>query len=306
MTDYSYAQLESLWIGAGGPKALAPEAAAIAEAESGGNSDSLNPNDNGGRQSSFGLWQISNGTHAPPSPNWANPAVNAQLAVAKWKAAGDSFSPWGTFSSGAYKAFLSSKTSPDPNVPGSPSALTAQTAASGSADCLVGNPLAISVPLIGSLSAGPSCLFSRSNARAFIGAGLVLAGGVMGLATLAFIAVAVGMKAAGPLGKAAEGVGGVMMLVPGAQPAGAAVAAGGKAVRNPAAEGRRRAAGRDRADRERLGEPKENPGLEVGGGTVREDTGDRAGRQRRQGAARSRARRSTGQGRPAPREETGF
>jgi hypothetical protein len=33
MTVYSYAQLEQLWINAGGPKAQAPMAAAIAEAE---------------------------------------------------------------------------------------------------------------------------------------------------------------------------------------------------------------------------------------------------------------------------------
>ena len=151
MTNYSYAQLETLWINAGGPKTLAPLAAAIAEAESGGNSDALNPNDNGGRQSSFGLWQISTGTHSPPSPSWANPAVNAQLAVGKWKGAGQSFSPWGTYSSGAYRAFLSSRTTPDPNVPGSATQLTAQALASGQSDCLISipNPVPSFVPFIG-------------------------------------------------------------------------------------------------------------------------------------------------------------
>ena len=82
-TKYTYAQLEGLWINAGGPKAQAPVAAAIALAESGGCSSALNPNDNNGTQSSFGLWQISTGTHAAPSPSWANGATNAQLA--NWK-----------------------------------------------------------------------------------------------------------------------------------------------------------------------------------------------------------------------------
>jgi hypothetical protein len=101
----SFADLQRLWINAGGPKDVAPVAAAIALAESGGRPDALNPNDNGGTQSSFGLWQISTGTHRPPSPNWASPAENAKLAVAKYKGAGG-FSPWGTFATGIYKKFL--------------------------------------------------------------------------------------------------------------------------------------------------------------------------------------------------------
>ena len=294
MTTYSYAQLETLWIEAGGPKALAPVAAAIGEAESGGNSDALNPNDNGGRQSSFGIWQISNGTHTPPSPNWANPAVNAQLAVGKWKGAGQSFSPWGTYDSGAYRAFLSGSTSPDPNVPGSPTAVAAQTGAAGSSDCLVPNPLGISLgPL--SLSAGPACLLSKSNARAFIGAGIMLAGGAIALAGLAVLAAAAGVKAAGPIGGVAEGVGGALLLVPGAEGAGAAIAAGGRQARQVsrgrasqvAAQRQRRASREDAAMRRQLGEPRENRAMEVRGGAVRQTSAQRA-------AQRSRERRASG------------
>lgn len=186
MAVYTYAQMMSLWISAAEPKlgkaaavALAPVAAAIGEAESGGNASALNPNDNNGTQSSFGIWQISTGTHTPPSPNWANPAVNASLAVDKYIGAGHSWSPWGTYDSGAYRAFLSPGTSPDPNVPGAADQLTAQTAAAASADCLVGNPFSASLPFVGSVSAGPSCLFTKSNARAFIGAGLLVAGGIL-------------------------------------------------------------------------------------------------------------------------------
>jgi hypothetical protein len=188
VTDYSYAELEGLWINAGGPKALAPVAAAIAEAESGGNSDAYNPNDNNGTQSSYGLWQISTGTHTPPSPNWADPATNAKLAVGKWQGAGRSFSPWGTFDSGAYKAYLSSKTTPQLNVPGSPTAtLTAAAASAGQTGA--GGTCLVSAPQIGPsfLGIGGGCLFSKSNARAFIGTGILLLGALTVLPGLAML-----------------------------------------------------------------------------------------------------------------------
>lgn len=191
MPVYSYAQLETLWINAGGSKATAPIAAAIAEAESGGNSDAYNGHDSNGRggtQVSAGLWQISNGTMTP-IPNWASPAVNAQAAVAKWKAAGG-WSPWGTYTSGAYKAFLSPGTSPDPNVPGSATALAAQASAAGSADCLIGwsNVNVPVIPGIYSQTVIPAgCLLTKSNARAFIGAGLMIAGALITLPGLVFI-----------------------------------------------------------------------------------------------------------------------
>lgn len=180
MTVYSYAQLETLWINAGGPKTLAPVAAAIGEAESGGNSDALNPNDNGGRQSSYGIWQISNGTHSPPSASWANPAVNAQLAVAKWKGA-KGFSPWGTYTSGAYKPFMSAKTTPDPNVPGSPTQTMAETAAAGGADCLLGFGGLPGTSFIGDIfggggNVGSFCMFTKSEARAVLAIGSIMAG----------------------------------------------------------------------------------------------------------------------------------
>jgi len=115
----NFSQLQKLWIDAGGPKAVAPVAAAIALAESSGRPDALNPNDNNGTQSSFGLWQISNGTHTPPSPNWASPAENAKLAVAKYRAAGG-FGPWGTFATGAYKRFLHGAKVPADLAPSGP------------------------------------------------------------------------------------------------------------------------------------------------------------------------------------------
>jgi hypothetical protein len=103
---YDFAQLEQLWVSAGGPASEEQTAAAIALAESDGCSTDLNTTDNGGTQTSYGIWQESNGTHRPPVANILNPKVNAREAVAKYDGAGDSFSPWGTYDSGAYEQFL--------------------------------------------------------------------------------------------------------------------------------------------------------------------------------------------------------
>lgn len=119
MTTYSYAQLEGIWLqGAAGTKyatkAWAALMAAIAEAESSGRDDALNATDNGGTQSSFGLWQISNGTHTPPSADWSNPLVNAKLAVGKLESQG--LGAWGTYTSGAYQKFMQGSVPPDANI----------------------------------------------------------------------------------------------------------------------------------------------------------------------------------------------
>jgi len=87
-------------------------AAAIAMAESGGNSNDYNPETRakGGTpqgQGSFGLWQIY--LHAHPefaSWNLYDPQTNANAAFSVYQAAGFSFSPWTTFRSGQYMAYL--------------------------------------------------------------------------------------------------------------------------------------------------------------------------------------------------------
>jgi lysozyme-like protein len=110
VTNYTYGQLETLWIQGGGSQALAPLMAAIALAESGGDPNANNTKDNGGTQTSWGLWQISNGTHNMPVPNINNPLVNAQQAVAKYQSQG--LGAWGTYNSGAYKKFYQSNVDP--------------------------------------------------------------------------------------------------------------------------------------------------------------------------------------------------
>ena len=103
MADYTYGQLEELWIKAGGNKALAPLMAAIALAESSGNPNATNPTDNGGTQTSWGLWQISDGTHNQPVAGILDPLTNAKAAVAKYRSQG--LGAWGTYTSGAYQQF---------------------------------------------------------------------------------------------------------------------------------------------------------------------------------------------------------
>lgn len=107
----SYAQLEGLWIQAGGDTSAAPLMAAIALAESSGNPQAINPTDNNGQQTSWGLWQISNGTHNQPVPNILDPLINAQQAVAKYKSQG--LGAWGTYTSGAYKNYLQGNVPPN-------------------------------------------------------------------------------------------------------------------------------------------------------------------------------------------------
>lgn len=82
---YSYTALENLWITAGGPAWAAPHAASIAICESGGNPRAYNPS------GATGLFQIL-GSVVPG--NLDDPYVNALNAVAKFKAAGDTFSAW--------------------------------------------------------------------------------------------------------------------------------------------------------------------------------------------------------------------
>jgi hypothetical protein len=117
---YTYSQLEGYWTGAGGSAATAPIAAAIAMAESAG-SDVIQqgqPYSTTG----WGVWQITPGNSEPQigtDSQLLNPQTNAKAAVAKWEAAGKSFAPWTTFTSGKYLQFLKG------NVPASNTGTTA-------------------------------------------------------------------------------------------------------------------------------------------------------------------------------------
>lgn len=95
-------------------------AVAIAYAESGGNRYSYNPesayfarhNIDGTNLGSYGLWQIFLYAH-PEFNDWDlyDPEMNAKAAYSVYQAAGNTFTPWSTFNSGAYTAHLDKATS---------------------------------------------------------------------------------------------------------------------------------------------------------------------------------------------------
>ena len=77
-------------------------AVAVAYAESSGNPDAVG--DNG---DSIGLWQINLPNHPEyQGVNLNDPQTNANAAFDIYSAAGNSFSPWTTFKTGAYTQYL--------------------------------------------------------------------------------------------------------------------------------------------------------------------------------------------------------
>lgn len=91
----SYGQLEGLWDQAGGARNMASLMAAIAEAESSGNTRAYNAS------GASGLWQIL-GLPFPGDPFDA--LTNARMAVAKYNSQG--LGAWVAYTSGAYKQFM--------------------------------------------------------------------------------------------------------------------------------------------------------------------------------------------------------
>jgi hypothetical protein len=222
----------------------------------------------------------------------------------KGSSGGKDWGAWATFASGAYKAFLSNSTTPANPGAGAGSGTAATTASIQTFDpgsCLWSFP-GIQIPIVG--NAGQFCILSKSQARAWIGGGLLaLAGLTLILPGLAFLAAGAGVKTLGAAGPVLEKTGAAVALVPGAEAAGVAIAGAGRAGRSSAqATQRRRGQGDAEAER-RLGEPRENPDMEVRGGASRNTPAET---RRRQGAARARARRTASPGPAASRAEAGF
>jgi hypothetical protein len=87
---------------AGGNKTIAPLMAAIAMAESGGNSNAKNPS------GATGLWQILGAVNASDQSKLTNPQVNAHEAVLKYNSQG--LKAWEAYTNGAYKQFYKGNT----------------------------------------------------------------------------------------------------------------------------------------------------------------------------------------------------
>jgi hypothetical protein len=103
---YSYAQLEQIWLANGGPRVAAPIAAAIAMAESGGNPQATDDDSNGSVDR--GLWQI-NSVHGAQSTYDVNANAKAAIDISS---GGRDWSPWTTYTSGAYLQYLQTGTVP--------------------------------------------------------------------------------------------------------------------------------------------------------------------------------------------------
>lgn len=102
-------------------------AIAVALAESGGNTDAVNHNSNG--STDYGVWQI-NSVHADlfnKYPQWWS-VENADMAYEIYKAAGNKFTPWTTYTSGAYQKFMTQAAqaagNPSPAAGGGPDQTT--------------------------------------------------------------------------------------------------------------------------------------------------------------------------------------
>jgi hypothetical protein len=109
VTTYSYSQLETLWLDAArgtkyATKAWAELMAAIAMAESSGESTAHNPS------GASGLWQILGAVNPADQPHLFDPQVNAHEAVLKLQSQG--LGAWETYTNGAYKKFLQGGVNP--------------------------------------------------------------------------------------------------------------------------------------------------------------------------------------------------
>lgn len=114
----AYAHIEGFWIDAGGPASVSETAAAITGAESSYYPGIIQPAvdycGSGADRAGWGLWQITCGNSVPgygTDFQILDPWNNAEAAVSKYNGA-DGFTPWSTYTSGAYKNYLQS-ISPD-------------------------------------------------------------------------------------------------------------------------------------------------------------------------------------------------
>jgi Lysozyme like domain len=196
---YSYAQLEQLWINNGGSKAMAPLAAAIAEAESSGQSKVTSSNPDGG--TNVGPWQLDTlGKGSGYSVSQLqDPNTNARVAVSA-SSDGADWSAWETYVTGAYKPYLSNSTPPDPSVPAGGSGVVLASA---------GGP---STCVIGPLPHTSLCLLDKSQARAVIGGACLVAGALIILPGLIILVVSGFRGAGGPA--AVAGTAAVLGRVP--------------------------------------------------------------------------------------------
>lgn len=169
VNHYTFAQLEALWIQAGGDRASAPIMAAIALAESSGNPMATNHNSDG--STDRGLWQI-NSVHG--SLSTYDVTDNAKAAVKIKSTQG--LSAWVTYTSGAYRKFLQNGVNPDSNgLPSGSTSTADQAGLTGDIGTAIGQGLgqafqSLMQPVISTLIWGGEIMFGIG----MIGLGLVV------------------------------------------------------------------------------------------------------------------------------------
>src|SRR5437588_6657990 len=199
-TKLSYAQIEGLWVQAGGDPKLASLMAAIAMAESGGHPFEIN-DDAGTGDYSVGLWQVNyfdglaqsrTAAFGSPESLRRDPLAQSRAAISILKSQG--LSAWTTYTRGTYQQFLQGGVTPDTSgTYGSGSGATATTAGNvlgtTDANCLIPYPSVQSSIGLGSGSGG--CLLTKDQAHKLLGGLLVAAGvGIMGLGILIMVTIA--------------------------------------------------------------------------------------------------------------------
>jgi hypothetical protein len=106
--QFTYAQLEYIWQTAGGSAPAAPIAAAVAMAESGGNSGATDCDSNG--TIDRGLWQI-NSVHGSMSTYDVMGNARAAVSISN---NGSNWSAWSTYNNGAYRQYVQTNVNPQP------------------------------------------------------------------------------------------------------------------------------------------------------------------------------------------------
>ena len=195
---WTFAQLEELWVQAGGDRASAAIMAAIALAESSGNPLAKN-DQNTDHTIDRGLWQINSSN--VDSPSMFDPMSNAREAV-KLRNNSLGLRNWTTYTSGKYRQFLSNAR-PDPNLPTG----STNTATQSGFNPL--DPLGITDAggAIGEgLAKGLTALFEPFLASVIWGSEMMFGIGLMVLALFVFaMATDVGRRATGAVVGAAGG-----------------------------------------------------------------------------------------------------
>lgn len=138
MAPLGYQQTMQVWVNACGSDqtciAAAPIAAAITFAESGNDPGVIQQGQPYGT-TGWGLWQITPGNSEPQfgiDNSLLSAQANANAAVAKYKSAGDSFTPWTTFTGGQYLKYLQAGAKPPAPGASTPSPSSSSGASAGS------------------------------------------------------------------------------------------------------------------------------------------------------------------------------